>query len=170
MTDNMKLKKIRSDVDFTKALFTRCWMKSTGYRVVSNGHGGEMQLSHALWNYYNPNDPVKSGEVVHHKNENSLDDKIENYEKLSKADHDKKHRMALSKAISKAQKGRKHSKASIEKRVKSYLKTREQNRKWSVPEVIALRKQGLSMRKVAARFGVHYSGIWKHFKKRGLQF
>jgi hypothetical protein len=49
--------------------------------------------SHILWNYHHPDDTVKSGELIHHKNLNSLDDVIENYEKMTIGEHSTLHKM-----------------------------------------------------------------------------
>lgn len=53
---------------------------------------GTILRSHLVWDLAHPDDPVKKGEVIHHKNENSHDDRIENLEKLpSQSPHARHH-------------------------------------------------------------------------------
>lgn len=47
----------------------------------------QMLLSHDIWNFYNPNNPILSEEIIHHKNRNTLDDRIENLEKMTRRKH-----------------------------------------------------------------------------------
>jgi hypothetical protein len=44
-------------------------------------------FTHFVWNLYYPNDPVKKGEAIHHKNEDILDDSIDNLEKMRRGEH-----------------------------------------------------------------------------------
>lgn len=44
-------------------------------------------FTHFVWNLYHPNDLVKKGEVVHHKNRDILDDDMDNLEKMKVSDH-----------------------------------------------------------------------------------
>lgn len=44
-------------------------------------------LSHDVWNYYHPNDPILSHEVIHHRNRNPSDDRIENLQKMDDGEH-----------------------------------------------------------------------------------
>lgn len=41
----------------------------------------------AVWNEHHPDDPVKPGEIVHHKDENKLNDSPENLEKWTETRH-----------------------------------------------------------------------------------
>jgi len=59
-----------------------------GMGYFSNKGG---QLSHMIWNHYHPNDMVLSNEVIHHKNGNKSDDRIENYEKCTRGQHMRLH-------------------------------------------------------------------------------
>ena len=45
------------------------------------------KLSHNVWNYYNPNDIIKDGEMIHHINKNPDDNRIENLEKMTIGEH-----------------------------------------------------------------------------------
>lgn len=90
----------------------------------------EKPFSHFVWNFYHPDNPWKKGEVIHHKNEDTLDDDINNLEKMTKGNHNiihktgsknpmwgrissknpnygKKHSEKTKKKISKTMKGRK---------------------------------------------------------------
>ena len=49
------------------------------------------QLAHFIWNHYNPDDPWRKGFVVHHKDGNSLNDYVENLEKMTLSKHSKLH-------------------------------------------------------------------------------
>lgn len=40
-----------------------------------------------LWNLHYPSNPVQRGELIHHKDGNSMNDIIDNYEKLTKSKH-----------------------------------------------------------------------------------
>ena len=55
-------------------------------------------LSHDIWNYYNPNDRIEynNGQVIHHINENKLDDKIENLQKMTRGAHISLHHKGIS--------------------------------------------------------------------------
>ena len=44
-------------------------------------------LSRDTWNYYYPGDPILKGEVIHHENEDSSDDRIENLRKMTLEKH-----------------------------------------------------------------------------------
>ena len=50
-------------------------------------------LAHDVWNYYNPNNKIKKydGYDIHHINENTLDDSIENLEKMTHGKHTELH-------------------------------------------------------------------------------
>lgn len=49
---------------------------------------GYMPRSHYLWNLAHPDDPVLRGQVIHHLNEDSLDDRVDNFEKCaSQSEH-----------------------------------------------------------------------------------
>lgn len=52
-----------------------------------------MPYSHLVWNTYNPNDRItkNSGYIVHHINEDKLDDRIENLQKMLNGDHTRLH-------------------------------------------------------------------------------
>ena len=56
------------------------WMRTTRPQI---------QLSHDIWNYYNPNDRIEymDEQAIHHVNEDASDDRIENLEKMSQGEH-----------------------------------------------------------------------------------
>ena len=49
-------------------------------------------LARFLWEQAHPNDPVRPGEEVHHKDFNSLNDTLSNFEKLTEFEHKLIHR------------------------------------------------------------------------------
>ena len=59
---------------------------SKGRRLVTY-KGSARYTSHLIWNMHYPNDPVLPGEIVHHDNRDKLDDRIENYKKMTKTEH-----------------------------------------------------------------------------------
>lgn len=71
----------------------------TRVRVTVNGK--RMLRSHAVWNENHPDDPVKPGEVVHHKDENKWNDSPGNLEKMSQAGHKSFHGNLGSEALRK---------------------------------------------------------------------
>ena len=95
-------------------LFEKSTITKSGRRVVWFD-GKSRYLSHILWNLHHPNDPVLPDEVVHHKNEDRLDDRIENYEKMSKEAHDSLHRPQVVEAMRTSNLGKKRSKEVVEK-------------------------------------------------------
>ena len=52
-------------------------------------------LSHDVWNFFHPNDPILKGDgyVIHHDNEDSSDDRIENLQKMTRSEHKSIHNM-----------------------------------------------------------------------------
>ena len=50
-------------------------------------------LAHDVWNYYNPNNRIKRGDgnVIHHKDEDSSNNKIKNLEKMTRSKHNSLH-------------------------------------------------------------------------------
>jgi len=51
-----------------------------------------IHLSRDVWNYHYPNDPVLEGEIVHHISEDTMDDKIENLQKMTFGEHNSLHK------------------------------------------------------------------------------
>jgi hypothetical protein len=53
---------------------------------------GYIARSHLIWNQTHPDNPVRPGELIHHMNHNSMDDRPENLMKLSsQSDHARHH-------------------------------------------------------------------------------
>lgn len=48
-----------------------------------------IQLAHDVWNFYNPTSRIEKGDgnVIHHINKDSLDNRIENLQKMSRGKH-----------------------------------------------------------------------------------
>ena len=57
--------------------------------------GGSKRLSHDVWNYYHPNDPILKGDgyVIDHINEDSSDDRVENLRKMTNSKHNSMHKI-----------------------------------------------------------------------------
>jgi hypothetical protein len=62
------------------------------YRSI-NYKGMKYIYAHVLWNISNPNNFVRAGELIHHKNLDSLDDVVGNYEKMTIGEHSTLHKM-----------------------------------------------------------------------------
>jgi len=62
-----------------------------GYKVIYQGNG-KGRKEHLLIMEQHIGRKIKPGEVVHHKNGNKLDNRIENLELMSWSDHSKLHR------------------------------------------------------------------------------
>jgi hypothetical protein len=52
---------------------------------------GYIRRYHYMWNTAHPSDPVRRGEVIHHRNEDHQDDRIENLEKTRQSHHARGH-------------------------------------------------------------------------------
>jgi hypothetical protein len=52
---------------------------------------GYVRRSHYAWNKAHPEDPVRQGQVVHHRNEVKDDDRPENLHKTVQSDHAREH-------------------------------------------------------------------------------
>lgn len=139
------------------------------YRVV-RFDGETVRLSHVLWNLAHPEDQVKRGEIVHHKNNDSLDDRVDNYKKMTKKDHDDLHRPALRTAVSKAKRGVRQPLERVRRRAESHKLARAKRRKWKPSEALELRRQGLSMKKIGKKLGVNWSTPRRHFRLRGVVY
>lgn len=73
------------------------WNKRKYY--INNGYWmrtthPSIKLAYDIWNYYNPEDKIEKydGNVIHHINENTLDDRIENLLKLTHSEHSSSHK------------------------------------------------------------------------------
>ena len=49
------------------------------------------RLSHDVWYFFYPNDPILKNDVIHHKNGDSSDDRIENLQKMKRGEHTSLH-------------------------------------------------------------------------------
>lgn len=52
---------------------------------------GYIQRYVYVWNIHNPDDPMTRGFIVHHKNEDRIDDRIENLERMTQSEHARLH-------------------------------------------------------------------------------
>lgn len=104
-----------------------------------------MEKSHIIWNDNNPNNKVKKGELIHHKNENHDDDTPINQEKMLWGEHTTlhmignknalgyKHTEETKKKISLAQIGNKNGLGN--KNTLGYKHTEETKRKMSEAKI-----------------------------------
>jgi hypothetical protein len=89
-------------------------------RVYINGK----KLSHIIWNKHNPDNLMRSGYVIHHKDKNKLNDDISNLELMLNGEHTKihwtgkKHSEETKKKISKNSVGNRGQKFSEEHKKK----------------------------------------------------
>ena len=58
--------------------FHNRWISTTNPRT---------KLSQDVWNFYNPDDPILEGEIIHHVNGDPSDDRIENLQKMTQGEH-----------------------------------------------------------------------------------
>jgi hypothetical protein len=74
-----------------------------------NVNGQSMNYAQYVWNLHNPDNLIRKGDncVIHHKDENPLNDVIENLQKMTRADHMRLHSIGNEFAI-----GMKHSNAT----------------------------------------------------------
>lgn len=58
------------------------------YKIINS-------YSHLVWNYYNPDDTIikHDGNIIHHKDEDTMNDNISNLEKLSSSYHTTIHKL-----------------------------------------------------------------------------
>jgi len=52
---------------------------------------GYIQRHQYVWNTAHPEDPVREGDVIHHRNEDRTDDRLENLEKTTQSEHAREH-------------------------------------------------------------------------------
>lgn len=60
-------------------------------RYYMTVNGERVPRAYVVWNKYNPDDPILSDEVIHHINEDKLDDKITNLQKMKEWEHKRLH-------------------------------------------------------------------------------
>ena len=53
--------------------------------------GNRERLSHDIWEFYHPSNPIQEDEVIHHINRKSEDDRIENLCKMKSNEHNSLH-------------------------------------------------------------------------------
>lgn len=85
---------------------------------------GYIRRYHYVWNKAHPDDLVERGDVIHHKNEDHQDDRIENLEKTHQSKHARGHGL-----------GRKHRPESrqlmVEQQLARRAREREQREGWT---------------------------------------
>lgn len=124
-------------------------------------NGKTVPRSVVLWNKRHPNDLVKRGEVVHHKDGNPFNDSHDNHDKMTKTKHDDLHRAELTAAHVKARTGSKQSADWIRNRVLSYRGMR----KWNIKKARMLKSKGLGVTAIERHFGIAKGTIY-HWCRR----
>jgi hypothetical protein len=178
---------------FSKGTVSIRVFRANSRRVIRYG-GRDYLYSRILWNVSYPDDKVGKGDVVHHKNENTLDDKIENYEKLTKSEHTSLHMkgnlLALGRKWSEEAKerfrgakrseefkerarGRKHSQESKDKmsatRKERGFRPPVPVPSWPVEEAMMLLDIGWTYASVGRKYGVCYQTIRQVLLRRGYR-
>lgn len=59
--------------------------------ALRHGNGWSVPRSHYVWNLAHPDNPVREGEVIHHRDRVRDNDVIDNLEKLTRQDHEALH-------------------------------------------------------------------------------
>ena len=136
--------------------------KKWGPRRWCKIDGVWVRYSHYVWNKYHPEDlielkgrrgPKANDFCIHHKNENQLDDRIRNLQKMTQSDHQK---LKTGKHLSKE-----HCEA-ISRGTKKYVHTEEHNRHASEA------KKGMKYKMVYVRTEEHNRHISE--AKKGMKF
>ena len=123
-----------------------------------------------LWNKCNPGDKLKSGEVVHHRDGDSLNDVIENYEKMSRSAHMRYYSIGVRNPFY----GRKHSEVSKNIMSSRAIGRIPPSRKdswhlcWDINEALVLRKGGMSWVELGKKYEVTPEAVAQAFKRRKL--
>lgn len=116
-----------------------------GYKTIwINKENKQYRLHRYLMEKY-LNRKLLSSELVHHKNDNKLDNRIENLEIVSRSEHKKR-----------------HNDIGIETRLKQKFFFNEK-------ELLNLRKSGLSMQKIADIYQCTQPTIFRALKKYGIK-
>lgn len=87
------------------------WMLTSSLRT---------KLAHDIWNYYNPEDTLKQGDIIHHINGDKSDDRIENLQKMIRAEHSSLHMSGINHPFYE-----KHLSKEIKKKISKKLKGHE---------------------------------------------
>lgn len=80
-----------------RAKRNRPYIRNGRYFITINGK--LIRRSHFVWGKYHPEDPIKKGEVIHHINEDKLDDRIFNLQKMSNYAHRQIHSNVATKTL-----------------------------------------------------------------------
>lgn len=78
---------------------------------------GYIQRYQYVWNTAHPEDPVRPGEVIHHKDEDKQNDDLSNLEKITQSEHARQHGL-----------GRKHTERARERMRQAQRARRQRER------------------------------------------
>lgn len=90
-----------------------------------------MLKSHVIWNKNHPDNKVKKGEVIHHKDDNHDNDEPSNQQKMIHGKHNRLHMMGNKKALGHRYKATKETKKKMSLAARGRKHTKETKRKIS---------------------------------------
>jgi len=121
-----------------------------------------------LWNATYPDDMLKVGEVIHHKDLDRLNDAVSNYQKLTRSAHMRFHAGGEMNPFY----GKRHSEETKTKMRKKAVGRIPPSRKgiqaltWDYVEALELRNKGCTWKFLADKYGVTPEAIAQAFKRR----
>ena len=163
-------------------------------RIVKDTNGKQRRIvlyhtrryvyARLIWDKHNPNNKATKNDIVHHRDEDTLNDEPENLNKITRAQHTIIHKLAIGRRwdVKKAQElydgGKTWSEVADliggdRSTIAKFFQAREgyskscTHGKWTPEEVISLRRSGWSWGKIGKHFGVSRTAFAPYFKRHG---